>query len=909
MVSGTAMEQQGRKLLHDLGERVKELTALHGAARLLQMGGADLGQLFHELVVLLPPGWQYPEVAAARVAFDGHETRTPNFVETAWRQASPFTTADGRRGVIEVVYLEERPPAVEGPFLAEERTLLDSLADMLRTHLDRRATEEALARQALLLGNVRDAIIVTDLTGSVNYWNDGATQLFGWTAQEMLGTQYAERFPDPEVRAFVASRICAVANGEDWAGEWQDYHKDGSRIWVDARVRRITDPTGKPIGIMGLAHDISRRKGFEEALRQSEEHYHFLAESFPLLVWMTRPDGYTDYVNRRWESYAGLSPEEILDWDWLRVLHPDDRARSRGRWETAVRTGEPYENEYRLRRKDGVYRWHVSRGVALRDREGRIVRWFGTCTDIHDHRETVEQKLALARHIRLLLESTGEGIYGLDEHGRCTFINRAGAAMLGYAPEEVIGQDLHALTHHSRADGSPYPPQECPNYYAFRAGRGVRMEDEVLWRKDGTCFPVAYTSYPVAEDDFRGAVVTFNDITDRKRLEAQLRQAQKMEAIGQLAGGVAHDFNNLLTVINGYGELVMAGLPPADPSRELIREMVAAGHRAAGLTRQLLAFSRKAILEPRILDLKAMVADLDRMLRRIIGEDIRLAVVTDPELGAVKADPGQIEQVVLNLVVNARDAMPQGGRLTIEVRNTELDETYARSHPDARPGPQVLLAISDTGCGMDQATLARIFEPFFTTKGERGTGLGLATVHGIIKQSGGHVTVYSEVGHGTTFKVYLPRVEQRAPSGKSFPGVAVMPRGNETVLLVEDEDSVRALARHVLQACGYTVVEAQDGAEAVRMAGQHRGRIHLLVSDVVLPRVGGRAAAERLTAMRPEMKVLFLSGYTDDAVVRHGILEAQVAFLHKPFTPASLAAKVREVLDTRSSPGQNVPSP
>jgi CheY-like chemotaxis protein len=287
------------------------------------------------------------------------------------------------------------------------------------------------------------------------------------------------------------------------------------------------------------------------------------------------------------------------------------------------------------------------------------------------------------------------------------------------------------------------------------------------------------------------------------------------------------------------------------------------------------------------------------MLRRIVGEDIQLSVAADPTAGAVKADAGQVEQVILNLVVNARDAMPTGGRITIEVGIVELDETYTRGHPDARPGPHVLLAVTDTGCGMDAATAARVFEPFFSTKGEHGTGLGLATVYGIVKQSGGHVAVYSEVGVGTTFKVYLPRVEKRPPESRSRRDPRVLPKGGETVLMVEDEEGVRALTRHILQGCGYTVLDARDGAEAVRLVGQHRGRIDLLVTDVVMPRMGGRDVAERVAALHPGVKVLFLSGYTDDAVVRHGILEAEVAFLQKPFTPAALAAKVRDVLDGR----------
>jgi DNA-binding NarL/FixJ family response regulator len=370
-----------------------------------------------------------------------------------------------------------------------------------------------------------------------------------------------------------------------------------------------------------------------------------------------------------------------------------------------------------------------------------------------------------------------------------------------------------------------------------------------------------------------------------------------MDAVGRLAGGVAHDFNNLLTIISGYGELLLETMPSGDPNREMIRQMVAAGSRASGLTRQLLAFSRKAIIEPKVLDLAAVATDLEVMLRRIIGEDVQLRLVADPELGAVMADRGQMEQVILNLAVNARDAMPQGGKLTIELSNAQLDESYTRNHAEAKSGPHLLLAVSDTGCGMDQATMARVFEPFFTTKGEKGTGLGLATVHGIVKQAGGHVAVYSEVGHGTTFKVYLPRVEPQRSTGRSQLRLAAMPRGSETVLLVEDEDGVRALSRHVLQACGYTVVEARDGIEAVRIAEELRGQIDLLITDVILPRMSGREAAERLQQMQPGLKVLYCSGYTDDAVVRHGILEAQVNFLQKPFSTASLAVKVREVLD------------
>jgi CheY-like chemotaxis protein len=383
-----------------------------------------------------------------------------------------------------------------------------------------------------------------------------------------------------------------------------------------------------------------------------------------------------------------------------------------------------------------------------------------------------------------------------------------------------------------------------------------------------------------------------------RQSEGQLRQAVKMEAVGRLAGGVAHDFNNILTAITGYSELALMNLDPLDPVRHDVKDILAAAERATSLTHQLLAFSRKQVLHPQRLDLNQVVANLDKMLRRIIGEDIDLVTILGPELGAVMADPGQIEQVIMNLVVNARDAMPQGGNLTIETANADLDEAYARKRVQVQPGPYVMLAVSDTGVGLDRDSLDRIFEPFFTTKeAGKGTGLGLATVYGIVKQSGGYVGVYSEVGHGTTFKIYLPRLEEAAGAGPPAAGTAELRRGRETLLLVEDADLLRGLAREVLERAGYMVLEARNGAEALQVHQQHEGPIHLLLTDVVMPGMNGRELAEQLAPLEPEMKVLYMSGYTDDTIVQHGVLEPGVAFLQKPFSPAALTRKVREVLE------------
>ncbi len=467
-------------------------------------------------------------------------------------------------------------------------------------------------------------------------------------------------------------------------------------------------------------------------------------------------------------------------------------------------------------------------------------------------------------------------------------------AITGYSAAEAVGKNCRFL------QGAMTDPHEV-GIVRGALQDGLPCTVELLnYKKDGSTFWNELSISPVR--DAAGHVAHFvgvqSDVTARRSLQEQFRQAQKMESIGQLAGGVAHDFNNLLTIINGYSDLLLERLGPTDPMRALLVEISKAGERAGGLTRQLLAFSRKQVLDPKVLNLNAVVSDTEKMLRRLLGEDVLLATSLDPALGSVKADPGQIDQILLNLAVNARDAMPTGGRLTIETRNATLDATYCATHVEVRPGDYVLLAVSDSGHGMDATTATRIFEPFFTTKGiGKGTGLGLATVHGIVKQSGGHVAVYSEIDRGTTFKVYLPHASDALSAKKPQSVSRTMPRGTETVLLVEDEDAVRALGQYILQTCGYTVLEATDGLEALQIAEAHPGPIHLLMSDVIMPHLGGRELAEKIRAVRPACKVLFLSGYTDDAVVRHGVLEAEFAFLQKPYTPSLLAQKVRGVLD------------
>jgi hypothetical protein len=511
--------------------------------------------------------------------------------------------------------------------------------------------------------------------------------------------------------------------------------------------------------------------------------------------------------------------------------------------------------------------------------------------------------------MRAILESALDSIITMDHKGRIVEFNPAAEKTFGYTRAEAIGKEMAELIippalreRHRRGLSHYLETGEGPVL-------GKRIEITAL-RADGTEFPVELTVTRVPGGDpplFTGFV---RDLAERRELEEQLRQSQKVEAVGRLAGGVAHDFNNLLTVITGRSHILIHHLGMDDPLRRHVDLVLKTAERAATLTQQLLAFSRKQVLQPKVLDLNAIVAGTQKMLRRLIGEDVELVTALGPALGCVQADPGQIEQVILNLAVNARDAMPQGGRLALETANVDLDEAFARHHRGARPGPHVMLAVSDTGVGMDADTQAHLFEPFFTTKGVgKGTGLGLATVYGIVKQSDGYIGVTTGPRQGARFEIYLPRVEE-VPESSDGSRLASQPlRGQETILLVEDQEEVRDLTRDILQMCGYTVLEARNGAEALQLFEHHGGMIHLLVTDVVMPQMGGRELADRLVSRRPDLKVLYMSGYTEEAIGSHGVLDPGVAFLPKPFSPDALAQKVRDVLDVARAAPRGMPPP
>ncbi|MFH1723060.1 MAG: PAS domain S-box protein [Elusimicrobiota bacterium] len=770
-------EEALRKSTHDLGERVKETKCLYDISVLRENLDLPFEEKLRRIADIIPSGWRHPEITCARVVLQGREYRSENFKETPWKQSSDIAVQGKPAGSVEVRYLETRLELDEGPFLKEERLLIDDIARHVGRMAESMLAQKEVRMLSAMVEQSSEGMAIADLEGNLLFANESWAKMHGCPKAADLIGRHVRAFHTPEqLERDVVPSIRKTEELGFHAGEVGHVRKDGTTFHALATSTLLRDESGTLYALATIARDITERKDASEALRESEARI------------TTLFDGATD-------------------------------------------------------------------GMAV--------------ADIETHRFVA--------------------------------CNKAICDRLGYAREEFMRlgvQDIH-------------PEDALPRVAAYIAkqvsGESSLAPDLPVVSKDGTVFFADVNATPITLAGRRCLLGVFRDVTERrkaeealKRTEEQLRHAQKLEAVGKLAGGVAHDFNNLLTPILGCCSFLLKDLPPGSPARDDVEEIRSCGERAAALTRQLLAFSRKQVFRPKILSLNSVIECVEKMLRRVLGEDIELSTVLRHETCRVQADAGQLEQVIMNLAVNSRDAMPEGGMLTIETSTAELDEAFAAEHSGVKPGPYVMLAVTDSGCGMDKRTVDRIFEPFFTTKEMgKGTGLGLSTVYGIIKQSGGYIHVYSEPGQGTTFKVYLPRVEGELTPDETQKVPLEKLKGGETVLLVEDDDKVRKAARRALEEHGYTVLEAGRGEEAVRISEQYRGPIHLLLTDVVMPRMSGKQLAQRLAASRPDMGVLYISGYTEDAIVHHGMLEPGIILLEKPFTPESLARMTWEALHRR----------
>lgn len=629
----------------------------------------------------------------------------------------------------------------------------------------------------------------------------------------------------------------------------------------------------------------------EIALRKSQERYRHLLDTANEGVLITNADLKITYVNQQLLQMLGLTREEVLGESVLILL--EDTSEVEQRLQQRIK-GVKEQFDFQLRRKDGSLLWVIVNSSPIQDEDGNFAGVLSMMTDISQRKNAEEKLVQSEARYRLLFDNNPHPMWVFDKETLGFLeVNDAAIHHYGYSREEFLSKTIKEIR----------PVEDVPILMQFLSSNELKFKFTGSWRhqkKDGTIIEVEVTTHDFTFNKRPARLVLAQDVTEKRNLEQQLRQSQKMEAIGRLAGGISHDFNNMLTAIKGYSDLALRQLTSKDPLRYNIEEIIKASDRSTDLTRQLLAFSRKQILEPKIIDLNLIIMELEKMLERLIGEDIKLSTVLEESIGSVRADPGQIEQVIMNLVVNARDAMPDGGNLIVETKNVYLDEDYASCHIAVVPGNYVMLAVSDTGIGMDAETQSHIFEPFFTTKEMgKGTGLGLSTVYGIVKQSEGNLWVYSELGHGTSFKIYFPHVEDatQEKSSVSKKDKESNHQGTETILLVEDEELVRNLAKRILETFGYQVLAAPDGKVALSICEFYENDIHLLITDAVMPEMSGRELTIRISKMRPEMKILYMSGYTDKAAVEHGILEEGYNFIQKPFMPTDLAAKVRKILD------------
>ena len=753
---------------------------------------------------------------------------------------------------------------------------------------NRRQLRNSEERFRALIQHASDAILLLDADGRVTFASDSFESITGFSPREAVGVSaFSRTHPEDvgELRRLFAD--CVAQPAKQVRSEYRAQHADGT--WRDCEVVAVNSLDAPAVRAVVVNYrDVTERKRHERQRARSELQYRTMFEESPVGLAHVTLAGRWARCNARLLEMLGYTSEELQQLTFADITHPDDLALSIA---TArqLADGERvrYDLEKRYRRQNGSYLWthvHVS---LFRDAAGVPQHFIAAIEDISARKAMEEQLEQSVIRLHGIIANLPLVLWTLDRAGNVTFSEGLLLTRFGARPGELVGRNqLEMYANHPEVSEA-----------TRRALRGEAVHD--VYTIDGGVFESWYTPLRDQNGEPAGALGMALEVTERIRLEEQYRQAQKMEAVGRLAGGVAHDFNNLLTAIIGYTEMALDELPADSALHRDLSEVHRAAHSAAGLTRQLLAFSRRQLLQPQNINVNTIVARVEGLLRRLIGEDIELQTKLAPELQRVHADPTQIEQIILNLSINARDAMPAGGRLLIETANADVDQDYVAKHPGSAVGPHVMLVVTDTGVGMDEATQKRLFEPFFTTKERgRGTGLGLATVYGIVKQSGGSIWVSSEPGRGARFKVLLPAAAATEPAAVAVADTPSSVRGTETILIVEDQAEVRAITRQALMRHGYRVLDAASPDEALSLISHTTDRIDLLFTDVVMPQRTGRELAMEIRAVLPQIKVIYTSGYTESAIVHQSVLEPGLAFLPKPFTAHNLLTKIREVLDS-----------
>jgi PAS domain S-box-containing protein len=801
-----------------------------------------------------------------------------------------YQTRDGRRVPVRF------NGSVIRDALGKTSCIVCTAYDITRRQKAEKALAESERRFRDIAENSAEWIWEVDQHGRYTYASPVVEKLLGYLPEEMLQKHFYDFFhPDKRASLEKAALATFVAQRPFRDSTQQKIKKNGEIVWISTSGVPILDERGRLRGYRGSSIDITARLQAEEAMRASERFLANILDSIQDGISVLDSQYNILRVNPGMEQYF---PDALplIGKQCYAAYHGRNKPCERCPVREALETGQPVVIVEGPRAEGKTPKWVEIYAFPMMDPvTGKFTGAIAYIRDVTQRRQAGEALRESERFLEAIFSSIQDGVSVVDIEYN---ILRVNPTMERWFPDKVPLPGKKCFTaYRDRLQ----PCGDCPTFRALETGQTC-ADEMALAGKPGESFRwVEVQAFPMldpASEKINGVIQYLRDISQRKATEETLRQSQKMEAVGRLAGGVAHDFNNILTAIIGCCELLMVKFDRGDPRLEDTEEIRNAAERAAALTRQLLAFSRKQIFSPKVLNLNNLIVDLDKMLRRLISEDIELVTLPEGDLGEVMADPGQIEQVIINLVVNARDAMEPGGVITIETHNVILDEEYTRKQEGLQPGDYVMLAVSDSGRGMDETARLHVFEPFFTTKElGKGTGLGLSTVHGIIKQSGGHISVYSEVAQGTTFKIYLPRLSQQPETAAVAPSSCDYDRGSETILLVEDEEIVRQVARRILERNSYTVLEAGSGKEALAVSRQVSGPIHLMLSDVVMSGMSGVEATAQLREQRPEIKVLFMSGHTENSIVHHGVLDPGVAFIQKPFRQEQLVHKVREVLD------------